>query len=611
MKSLMGYLRCVLADASTWCGVCTLRDFKTITDRVKDEGLSFLTITLPTFANSLERALDRGFIDPDDFRGFSKISKSQPIPKLFSGMVGQIFDTGTRKIVDSPSLDAIFFLRHICMTFKKINLPCTEARNKKAFSNYVNCEHEVESVSNSLPNHLLDDFGTIADLLWGNVLQNVNTHLQDGGHYVPHHGPGATSEGIIANRKYTIDTWPARLAEYFPADTYAIPNWNFIDELESIDFVEPDAEIPVRVITVPKTMKTPRIIAIEPVAMQYCQQALLEVLVPLLERNQILGDSIGFTDQSINQVRALTASEDQKFATLDLSEASDRVSNLLVLRMLKTVPDLSGAIQACRSTTADVPGFGVIPLSKFASMGSALCFPIESMVFLTIILSALHRADSARVTLRSIKRYLKRVRVYGDDIIVPTNFAPSVARELEDFGLRVNTSKSFWTGKFRESCGMDAYAGKRVTPVYFRNMLPESRESTTSIVSAVSLANQLYKVGLWKSSRYIENCVRKLVLLPYVGSRAGVLGLHSVTEMYRYTKLSSTLHKPLVKGLVQVEKSRSSPLGDYGALMKFFLKKEPLKRIFAYEASPILGEHLQYSGRPVSVALRYRWVQPY
>ena len=611
MKSLMGFLRCVLADASTWCGVCTLRDFKTITDRVKDEGLSFLTITLSTYAQSLERAIDRGFIDPDDFRAFKKVSASQPIPKLFSGMVGQIFDTGTGVIIDNPSLDAIFFVRQISLMFKKINLPCSDARNKKAFKGYVDCENEVKSFNNNCPDHLLDDFGAIADVLWGNVLQDINTHLQDGGYYVPHHGPGATADGVTANAKYDIRQWPVRLAECFPADLFAIPSWNFLEELERIDFVEPEAEIPVKVITVPKTLKTPRIIAEEPVAMQYCQQSLLEVLVPTLENSRLLGDSIGFTDQSINQKWALTSSKNQKFATLDLSEASDRVSNLLVLRMLRSVPDFSDAVQACRSTRADVPGHGVLTLAKFASMGSALCFPMESMVFLTIILVALHRASSTSVSVGSIKRFLRNVRVYGDDIIVPTTYAPAVTRELSDFCLKVNTSKSFWTGKFRESCGMDAYDGNRVTPVYLRQMLPESRESTASIVSSVSLANQLYKAGMWQSSRYIENHVRKLAQLPYVGPRAGVLGLHSVTNMYRYSKTCSDTHKPLVRGLVLKENARKSLLDGPGALMKFFLKKEPNYRIFSYESSPIIGDHLQYSGRPVSVTLRYRWVQPY
>jgi len=131
------------------------------------------------------------------------------------------------------------------------------------------------------------------------------------------------------------------------------------------------------VIAVPKTMKTPRIIAVEPTAMQYMQQAISDNLVSNLEgRHFPYKWMIGFERQEPNQQMAKEGSLHGELATLDLSEASDRVSNQHVRRLTKGFPRVTEGIQACRSRKADVPGHGVIRLAKFASMGSALTFPL-------------------------------------------------------------------------------------------------------------------------------------------------------------------------------------------------------------------------------------------
>jgi len=46
----------IYRDAAAKCSadVSDLRDLKTIRSRIKDEGFSFLTITLPTFARDLK-----------------------------------------------------------------------------------------------------------------------------------------------------------------------------------------------------------------------------------------------------------------------------------------------------------------------------------------------------------------------------------------------------------------------------------------------------------------------------------------------------------------------------------------------------------------------------
>jgi len=202
-------------------------------------------------------------------------------------------------------------------------------------------------------------------------------------------------------------------------------------------------------------------------------------------------------DQTPNQRLAREGSLTGALATLDLSEASDRVSNQLVRTMLEDYPHLHWAVDASRSRKADVPGHGVIRLAKFASMGSALCFPFEAMVFLTLIFLGIERESSTLLTRRKLERYVGKVRVYGDDIICPVDSVDSVVSVLTLFGAKVNTGKSFWTGRFRESCGKEYYAGEDISIVRVRREFPTSPKDAARVMSIISLRNQFYKTGLW------------------------------------------------------------------------------------------------------------------
>jgi len=337
--------------------------------------------------------------------------------------------------------------------------------------------------------------------------------------------------------------------------------------------------------------------------MQYTQQALMEILVDRLERYRPTMGRVNFTDQTVNQSMALKSSVNGRYATIDLKDASDRVSARLVGEMLSSQPTFRELVFATRSLRADVPGHGIHPISRFASMGSALCFPIEAMVFYTIVVSAIHRAGRLPFTRRGLERASSGVRVYGDDIIVPVEYVPAVISELEWFNLRVNTNKSFYSGKFRESCGLDAFNGVPVTPVYARRLLPQSRHDTEELVSAVSLANQLYKAGYWAACTYVRSVVERLATVPHVAENSSVLGWNSYRTLYEVQSWDPKLHRWLVRGNVVASKTRKDPLEGYPALMKFFLKRgqDPY-----FDA-----KHLERYGRPLVVYTKLRWVPPY
>jgi len=335
--------------------------------------------------------------------------------------------------------------------------------------------------------------------------------------------------------------------------------------------------------------------------MQYAQQSILEQIVAELDHAYNVKEFIDFSDQVPNQEMACEGSLYGNLATLDLSEASDRVSVLLVRSLLKNHPHLLGAVEASRSTRAGVLN-QVIDLNKFASMGSALCFPFEAMVFLTIIFSVIAEELNTTVSQRLLKRLKGKVRVYGDDIIIPVEYVVPVISRLEAFGLKVNKGKSFWTGKFRESCGKEYYDGFDVSIVRVRRDLPTNRKHVPEVVSAVSLRNQLFKAGYFDTVEWLDQLIEKVIPFPIGEPTSPGLVRHAYTRPLA-ERTHQGLQHPLVRGVIYRETIPVDKLDSYGALMKFFLRRgeDPFED----------KKHLERAGRAVSSTLQHGWFRPY
>jgi hypothetical protein len=608
MKRLLSLWKVVANEEATRCHTSAALDYKKLESRVKAEGLSFITITLPTFARDLEQSLERGSVSSSSFQAFKR---KGGLPLFLGGFLKRIFDS-SGVLLDVPCIDSIRAIRQLTLMFAKIEIPCSNARVDRAISRYIECEKELKESENSTPRELLTQFAKAGSILWAEAFTTVERKLIDG-MLLPRHGPGATADKLRGNAKFNQIEWTERLERIFPYGEYALPSWRYYSHLDSVSFLEPGAERPVKVVTVPKTLKTPRIIAIEPTCMQYMQQAVGGALSEEVEKcwpaNPKEGfhasfGFVGFKDQEVNRILALEGSRNGSLATLDLSEASDRVLNRHVELLFARFPQLNEAIQACRSLKADVPGYGEIPLTKFASMGSALCFPVEAVVFTTIVFAAIASDLNTPLTRSVVRRYVGKVRVFGDDIIIPEEHVSSVIRYLEAFGLKVNSDKSFWTGKFRESCGGDYYDGEWVTPVRVRRMFPRTLSDVQEVVSLFSLRNQLYWAGLWKSAAHLDKDIKSLTRgsYPIVETTSSGLGRESVLP-YRAARTHPATHGPLVRGFRAVSKPPSSPLDGIGALLKCMLKQgdEPF-------ADP---KHLERQGRPIAVGIKHGWMQPY
>ena len=604
MKSLMCSLSVrMLVDAGMRCDVATVADQRSLIRRVKHEGEGFLTMTLPALCQTLESSLAMG-----RWMHNSAFGHYQGLPRFLSGFLIRLFHTGGM-LRDDACPDTLYCLRSILQLWKKVELPCRESRIQAVFDAFVTSNQEVDEDHAGLHPASFELFGHISDILWGRVLRDLDRKVLFR-ELTPKHGPGATAQRLSGNRKWGLNEWHRRLESDFPAREFlgGYAYWDkspdATDFERSINFLDPGAERPIRVIHVPKTQKGPRVIGIEPACNQYCQQAILSELVPALESHPWLG--IHFTSQLHNRERALLSSRDEMWASLDLKEASDRVHWRLVDRMLEKLPSLNRALFSCRSNLADVPGHGVVQLNRFASMGSAVCFPVEAMVFYTLVLVARialsQGADSSlsSINFAKLRKLGRGLLVYGDDLFVPTNEATGIVAVLEDFGLRVNRQKSFWTGKFRESCGMDAYNGVEVTPTRCKHPFPRNTRDVSQIVGWTAFGNRLWKQGWWSTASMVRSMVESITgPLPLVHSASPMIGWHSFEEFQSVSRWSKRWSRFETRGPLAKGRRERCPLSGRSALVKCLTT--------TVGSSAVQVNHLEYHDRRGAESIKLHW----
>jgi len=271
-------------------------------------------------------------------------------------------------------------------------------------------------------------------------------------------------------------------------------------------------------------------------------------------------------------------------------------------------------------------------------MGSALCFPIEAMVFTTLIFLGIQRSLNSPLTRSDLKRYTGSVRVFGDDLIVPKDHVLSVVNLLEHFGARVGADKSFWTGKFRESCGREYFNGRDVSIVRVRQEFPTQRKDVREVISLVAFRNQLYMSGYWMTVKWLDGILGKLLThFPTIQPTSSLLGrvsfLAEDTNTFSVERLHPSLHTPIVKGYVVEAKPPRDHLEGTGALLKCLQKLEregsirdlipcsypniSIDGLAAVERAPagvktpsVHTEHLERFGRPRSIGMKLGWRSP-
>lgn len=228
-----------------------------------------------------------------------------------------------------------------------------------------------------------------------------------------------------------------------------------------------------RYTTAPKTAKTDRSIAVEPSLNMFLQLGFgREIRASLRRHGWDLSKA-----QGIHREMARVSSIDRSFCTIDLENASDTVSKLLVQLLLpKGWHELLNRV---RSHYTVFPDGHSVHLQKFSSMGNGFTFELETLLFAAISCCTVRRLG--------YRGFLgKDVFVYGDDIIVPDECFKLLSGVLRFFGFSINNEKSFHGDTpFRESCGGDYLNGVDVRGCYLKDTPREPTEY-------ISLHNQLF-----------------------------------------------------------------------------------------------------------------------
>lgn len=494
MKRQVQLLLCMLEDLHTELGTNPKFDKQTIIDRSSKEGDPFLTVTLPHLDDLLTAGLRDGLLPT--FVGW-KSQRGSSFPLFLSAFWSRVFEKDG-SLVNSPCTDSIRAIRQISRAFKKVFEVCSEARVESAISRFISVEKSLCESPLPATQYLASD---VCRVIFGKVVRQamLGSPLSQA-----HHGPGAVSERYDSHQKWKFDIVPERILESHGYEAFRM---NFMDLLDHE--ISPGV-VPARLIAVPKTAVKPRLISIEPSYNQFLQQGLEYNLRLGMDRMKVCS----YEYQEPNQALARKGSIDGSIATIDLSDASDRVRSDLVRILFGWNLPFLKYIFECRSDFVDIESRGqTISLKKFASMGSALTFPIETMVFTALCVTAFCLKDKDTSS-SYIQSWMERddFRVYGDDIAIPSLYVPTVIEVLESFSLVVNREKSFWTGLFRESCGADYYAGRLVKPVYVRSALPEKRSDALEILKLSKFRDLWVDVHLeGKTTDFIDRLIIKLI----------------------------------------------------------------------------------------------------
>lgn len=469
-------------------------EIRFIESRYDAEGLSFLTKGLPAIGKALDRALSGGELL--SIPGLKK-AKNSSIPKFLGWLISRVFSTDGIEL-DQPDPIALRHFRQLCTVMYKLEIPYAKKTAQAVIDAFVQVETEI--AQNALPEETSTWIDNASDFIT-RVVSPLDPYR-----IKPRHGPGSVATGEDIFEKTTFSRIYRTLDQTYPFTEWFVYSMSHVaDSVADIQGLSIVEEPTAKVVLVPKDSRGPRLISCEPLEVQWIQQGLGRALQAQIETSRYTRGHVNFTDQLVNRRLALEGSKTSEWVTLDMKEASDRVRLDLVERLFSGHPRLLEALKATRSTATCLPDGTVMRLRKFAPMGSSLCFPVESLVFYALAVSAIkhERKTSWRDAMRS-------VYVYGDDIIVKKKDYVILMQLMPKVGLMFNQSKCCTARFFRESCGCDAYVGVDVTPTRLKTVWSRRRNGDPKVlVSYTAFRNALYGRGYYHAADYVQSLVEE------------------------------------------------------------------------------------------------------
>jgi len=584
--------------------------------RVDREGLSFLTKTLPRLGKCLDKALAGQYLMTKSQHRFKTMAGSE-LPIFMGELFSQVFSLDG-EVLPEPCTKCVQTLRDVLYLFYKYELPYNDEEESAVLSSFKKTEETVSNNSTLFAamhtavehiTHTRRSYDANHKKTTTEVIREAKILLSgvfssfDLDNIVPKHGPGVVATKQKLWDKYLWSNVSDNITRHYPLDAYFYASLGHVcDRLESISLIQA-RDLPARVILVPKDSRGPRLISCEPVDYQWIQQGLGSAIVRHVESIELTKFNVHFTDQEPNRRGALLGSMTGRYATLDLNEASDRVS--LDLVRLLFPPNITVRLEACRSSSTVLPDGEELKLTKFAPMGSSLCFPVLALITWAILTAGAPDADTR-----------DGILVYGDDVIVPTTYVADAIEHLESFGLKINRDKSCTKGSFRESCGMDAFKGVSVTPVRLRTVW-SSTPSPNVYTSWIAYANSFYDRSYFTLyDLIVDNLHHTYGAIPDEAMHLACPSLREVTEANKpkLRRLNKNLQKFQYKVLDVKAKSVIHDIDGWSMLLRYFtegaktnsslpeLHDEAMSRIDWQVARRILT--FEHTCRPSAIAVR-------
>lgn len=562
----------LVANLAIDMGICDF-DRTYILKRLNSEGHKFLTISLPKFAKHVLLSLERGFFRDEKDDILCNFSKKGPLTRFLWDELTEIFDHKSKNgvLVADPSAIALCQVRQVCEYFYKLALPYTSETVEKAIDSFVKNEGELEDFAKQggfntrFVSQMRKDFFTQYDFSGHSIDEVFQKDLPrvTSGTYV-----GAEPDFFLVKETVRFrSTLPTSSKPHMGA--YRIPRSLFYGRRVEFISEPPFSEL----LLVQKDSRGPRTICREHPHRVRTQMAFFSYMTRNL--NRASAGAINFLNQDTNRRIAETSSIDAKFATLDLKDASDMVSFELVKKLFWDSPWMRYFFVHHRANQVVMPHqSGRRALYKLAGMGSGLTFPTMALIIsLAICRSVVNRFGLSYDFVR------RNVFIYGDDICLPTEWVPFAIEALEVVKLKVNKSKSYYRGSFRESCGGDYFRGNDVGPVRIKLANSQAMVLGNNIIlkkSDVSI-NQLYKHAIECCKAQMKNTAKYLlsIVSKCVKLEAGVLGDHS----YMVNPFKGTGHfKPDQQVVVTQPVSVKSRLpGDFDMLRSLAINTKALQ----------------------------------
>jgi hypothetical protein len=352
----------------------------------------------------------------------------------------------------------------------------------------------------------LTDLGEGLDLNWGNIALNARS------------GPGVSngSRGTSFYEKFYAGPIAASstfLKDLYQADLRLWPEECIAESIREQAHGPICLKVGSKVMFVPKKVGMSRLIATPPAIDGFYQLGFGRIIEGRLRR--FFGIDLS-TQPDVNREMArmgslIDSTFGDGFATIDLSSASDCISLAFCGKFLPAevqdivIPLRPSCLEIKNPRTRKVEY--VVP-HMLSMMGDGFTFPFQTAVFAAAASAAISCGDDQRSPPRSASFLSPGLfSVFGDDIVIQSKFADRLLRLLKLLGFKRNPDKTFLSGTFRESCGMDFYQGHNVRPFFLKRL--DSSQDLAVCFNRLAHWAARHLVSLDNSFSVLKDWIRK------------------------------------------------------------------------------------------------------